>query len=377
MARRGLKFRGERGRLPPRPSSQYIRLPRSPGRYWLAAMRVEQFDPKADIRRLQNCYDMFASAWLGDDPNVPPPSFPMFRSWWVYSYVDEPKEFWLATAESDTPLGCYVLELPTRENRANGFLDVLVAAGSRRRGIGTALLAHAARQAEQASRVLLMGGTRIGSAGADFAASVGAKPGLQDARRILDVGPDLHDRLPGLHADTETHATGYSIRRWTGATPGDLVSGVCVLFTAMADAPHDAAYEPVTWDAARLRADDERAAARGTRDYSVAAIHDETGDMAALTQVTVDPAGPPGWAHQQITAVTRQHRGHRLGMLLKVAMLAWLAEAEPQLRRIITYNAVPNQYMIAVNEALGHRVSDLFQSYELPVEAALKLPVSV
>ena len=99
--------------------------------------------------------------------------------------------------------------------------------------------------------------------------------------------------------------------------------------------------------------------------------------MAALTQVTVDPAGAPGWAHQQITAVTRQHRGHRLGMLLKVMMLSWLAEAEPQIRHIITYNAVPNQYMIAVNEALGHRVSDYFQSYELPVEAALKLPVSV
>jgi len=180
-----------------------------------------------------------------------------------------------------------------------------------------------------------------------------------------------------LLADAQPHAAGYSIRRWTGPTPADLVNGVCVLFSTMADAPHDEAYEPETWDAARLAADEERAAARGSRDYSIAAIHDNTGDMAALTQVTVDPAQPPGWAHQQITAVTRAHRGHRLGMLLKVMMLGWLAEAEPQIRHIVTYNAVPNQYMIAVNEALGHRVSDYFQSYELPVEAALKLPVSV
>lgn len=340
-------------------------------------MHIEQFDPKTDERRLRDCYDMFASAWTEDDPNVPPFSSAMFRSWWTYDDVDESRQFWLATAEAGTPLGCYELKLPMRENRQNGFLELLVAPGSRRRGTGTELLAHAARRAERAGRALLMGGTRIGSPGTEFAASVGAKPGLQDARRILDVGPDLHAKLSGLRADAEPHATGYSIRRWTGATPADLVNGACALFTTMADAPHDEAYEPETWDTARLQADEARAAARGSREYSIAAIHDETGDMAALTQVTVDPAQPSGWAHQQITAVTRQHRGHRLGMLTKVDMLAWLAGAEPQIRHIITYNAVPNQYMIAVNEALGHRVSDYFQSYELPVEAALKLPVSV
>jgi GNAT superfamily N-acetyltransferase len=337
-------------------------------------VHLEQFNPKTDGRRLQSCYDMFAAAWPEDDPNVPPPSFAMFRSWWTYDHVAETRQFWLATADASTPLGCYELKLPMRENRQNGFLELLVAPGSRRRGTGTALLVHAARQADQEGRVLLMGGTRIGSPGVEFAASVGAKPGMQDARRILDVGPDLRARLPGLRADAEPRSRGYSLRRWIGATPQDLVSGVCVLATTMADAPHDEAYEPETWDAARLAADEERAAARGTRDYSIAAIDDESGDMAALTQVIVDPAGAPGWAHQMITAVTREHRGHRLGMLLKVAMLEWLAEAEPQLRHIITFNAVPNQYMIAVNEALGHRVSDYFQSFELPVEAALRLP---
>ena len=350
-----------------------IRLPRGAGQYWLAAVRIEQFDPKTDGQRLQTCYDMFASAWADDDPNVPPFSFAMFRSWWASDSLDEPRQFWLATAESGTPLGCYELRLPTRENLSNGFVELLVARGSRRRGIGTVLLAHAARQADQAGRGLLMGAARIGAPGPAFAASIGATAGLQDARRILDVGPDLHARLRGLRAEAEPRATAYSIRRWVGPTPEDLVGGVCALVSAMADAPHNAAYEPEIWDAARLRAEEERMAARGSRDYSVAASHGETGEMAALTGVMVDPAGAPGWAYQMLTAVTREHRGHRLGILIKVAMLEWLAEAEPQLRHIMTFNAVPNQYMIAVNEALGHRVSDYFQSFELPVEAALKL----
>jgi len=77
--------------------------------------------------------------------------------------------------------------------------------------------------------------------------------------------------------------------------------------------------------------------------------------LAALTQVSVDPPDP-GWAFQLITAVTAAHRGHRLGLLVKVAMLEWLATAEPQLKRITTWNAEDNKYMIAVNEALGYTV---------------------
>lgn len=77
--------------------------------------------------------------------------------------------------------------------------------------------------------------------------------------------------------------------------------------------------------------------------------------MAALTQVGVDPADP-GWGHQMNTAVTRKHRGHRLGLLAKIAMLELLAAAEPQLERVVTWNAESNRHMIAVNEALGYTI---------------------
>jgi hypothetical protein len=64
----------------------------------------------------------------------------------------------------------------------------------------------------------------------------------------------------------------------------------------------------------------------------------------------------PTVADQHDTAVTRAHRGHRLGMLLKAGMLLWLAEAEPQLETVDTWNAESNDHMISVNEALGYRV---------------------
>ena len=335
-------------------------------------MRIEQFDPGTDETRLRACHEMAVSGHAEDDPNTPAVSFGMFRGWWIYGFVGEPREIWVAATDSGVPLGAYYLSLPVRENRTIGFIDLVVGLSARRRGIGTTLLAHAADQADSAGRTLLSSNARVGSPGDAFAAAAGAKSGLQDARRVLDFGPGLSARLPQLRAAAEPHAAGYTLRRWSGPVPEDLVGSACSLYTAMEDAPHDEGVEPMRWEPAMVRTAEEREVAQGLRSYSVAAMQETSGEMAALTQVTIDPA-IDGWAFQEITAVTRPHRGHRLGLLVKVVMLEWLAEVEPQVRQIMTYNAVQNEHMVAVNAELGHRISDYFQSFELDVAAGRKL----
>jgi hypothetical protein len=104
----------------------------------------------------------------------------------------------------------------------------------------------------------------------------------------------------------------------------------------------------------------------GLRPHVVAAQAQGSGDMAALTQVAVDPAMPE-WGFQELTAVARPHRGHRLGLLVKVAMLDLLAAEEPQLTRIITGNAGGNEHMIAINDRLGFEVLDRWLTWELDV----------
>ena len=64
----------------------------------------------------------------------------------------------------------------------------------------------------------------------------------------------------------------------------------------------------------------------------------------------------PTIGHQHDTAVAREHRGHRLGLLLKADMLQWLRAEEPQLETIDTFNAESNSHMVSVNERLGYRV---------------------
>lgn len=50
------------------------------------------------------------------------------------------------------------------------------------------------------------------------------------------------------------------------------------------------------------------------------------------------------------------HRGHRLGLAVKLANLDALADVAPSVRRIFTGNARVNAPMIAVNDLMGFEI---------------------
>jgi hypothetical protein len=87
--------------------------------------------------------------------------------------------------------------------------------------------------------------------------------------------------------------------------------------------------------------------------------------MAALTQLATDP--DTRWASQSITAVRPGHRGHRLGLLVKIAMLELLRDHEPSVRHVSTGNAAGNGHMVAINARLGFEISAVSRFYELGI----------
>ena len=177
--------------------------------------------------------------------------------------------------------------------------------------------------------------------------------------------------VAGLRASAQAAAAGYTLISWTQDTPEEYLDQMVAIELAMSDAPHDPSWEEPAWDAERVRATDRRRRLQQLRSYAVAARHDATGDLAGVTRVEVAP-DEPGWIHQGVTAVVRAHRGHRLGLLVKLAMLEWLARAEPQRQWIITGNAGTNEHMIAINEALGYqRFGRPVLFFEIPADRVL------
>jgi GNAT superfamily N-acetyltransferase len=69
------------------------------------------------------------------------------------------------------------------------------------------------------------------------------------------------------------------------------------------------------------------------------------------------PRDAPALGYQQDTLVLREHRGHGLGLALKLANHRALVAALPGVLRVRTWNAVENAHMLAVNTALGFRPS--------------------
>ena len=102
-----------------------------------------------------------------------------------------------------------------------------------------------------------------------------------------------------------------------------------------------------------LRAEETLMARQGRTPYRSVAL-DPAGRVVAYTEV-VTTAHEPDRAYQWGTLVHADHRGHRLGLAVKVAAQRLLQQHAPGVRGVWTWNAEENVPMIAVNEQLGFR----------------------
>jgi GNAT superfamily N-acetyltransferase len=330
-------------------------------------MRIEQPDP-ADQQVARACYDVMLAAHEADDPIEPVMSFGLFSLYLREGWEKTPGEVWTAVDEAGAVVGFYRMQLPDLENRDEANSGPTVHPAFRRRGIGRALLRHEGERAAAHGRTRFGASVTIGADGDAFARAVGARADLDEVRRVQYLREIAPGTVADLRASAEKAATGYSLVSWAGETPDEYCDGVAEVFNAFNDAPHGANEEPSHWDAQRIRERTGAAVRAGLiRRHSVAALSDATGEMAAYSEVIIDP-GCPDWGFQQLTAVVKPHRGHRLGLLAKTAMLELLAAAEPQVERIATGNAATNAHMIAVNEQLGYRVVEPgWRAYEMNV----------
>ncbi|WP_203717699.1 GNAT family N-acetyltransferase [Asanoa siamensis] len=274
----------------------------------------------------------------------------------------------------DEPVGFLELDLPFLENTTIADLRLDVLPEHRRRGVGRALLEFAANTARADGRKQLIattvhalpGGPARPVDGEAFARSAGATLALTDVRRRLEISTLDDAALDAMVAAAWSKAAGYSLVSWHGPVPEEYLADVAYLDgRLMADAPlGDLAYEAEKIDGARIREQEAARELRGKRGYTTAARHDATGRLVAVTALelgaTVD------WhAFQQITLVDPDHRGHRLGVLVKVENLRTALPAEPALRAIDTWNAAVNSHMITINEAMGFRPVDGWHNWQL------------
>ena len=271
----------------------------------------------------------------------------------------------LAAGDPGGPiLGVGLMERSLVDNLHAVEVTVAVHPAYRRRGVGTALVAGMGEAAAADGREVLNSIVDVPLSVAahhpsrSFAPKVGFTPTLGGNTRHLrlPVDPARLDQLRGVVAGVRD-AADYRTFTFDAPWPEELMEDHGELLRRMStDEPAgDSEREEEFWDERRLRESEELLVARGASKFVAVSQHAPSGRVVAMSEILVG-ADTPAQAWQAVTVVDRAHRGHRLGLAVKIANLDALAARAPAVRLIVTGNAAVNAPMIAVNDMMGFEV---------------------
>ncbi|HEV2798435.1 MAG TPA: GNAT family N-acetyltransferase [Nocardioides sp.] len=263
-----------------------------------------------------------------------------------------------------TTVGAGWMRTPLMDNPELAEVTVHVLPEHRRRGIGTAVLEHLEDVARQRGRRILNSlaswaydsgpDAAGGGSGPAFAAARGFDLALSEVQRELTLPVD-DALLAGLAEDAARSHQAYTLRSWSGPVPDDLLQGWAEITSTLApEAPMgELELEPVVISTEAVREREVTVERQGRTKYNTVALS-ASGEVVAYSDLATT-IHEPGRAYQWGTLVRRGHRGHRLGVAVKVANLQLLQRERPDVRRLTTYNAEVNSHMIGVNEVIGFR----------------------
>jgi GNAT superfamily N-acetyltransferase len=162
------------------------------------------------------------------------------------------------------------------------------------------------------------------------------------------------DEVRRLLDEARAASTDYRVVQWFAPTPAEFVEGYAWMKSRMStDAPSAGMqFDEEGWDAARVAEHDARYTDSGRILQVTAAQHIATGALCAFNELVIGK-DRSGASHQEDTLVLKEHRGHKLGTLVKCAGLLSWREVAPHSHRVMTYNAEENRPMLDINEAIG------------------------
>lgn len=169
---------------------------------------------------------------------------------------------------------------------------------------------------------------------------------------------DLRSDPAPLREAMETAQTAagpdYRVLQWLAPTPPEHREGYAAILARLStDAPSgEMDFVAEVWNAERVVRREKRLTGAGQALSVVAVQHIPTGDLVAYNELLI-ASDRTGVTHQLGTLVSSEHRGHRLGALVKCANLLHWRELMPLSPVVSTFNAEENRPMLGINEAIG------------------------
>lgn len=332
----------------------------------MSDLLIRRLDP-ADDADMEGFQEVYAAAELAEDPDAA-----------LYSREDgvailtQTQGGELSAAfgafVDDRMVGELMVSLPQLDNLDLARVWLWVHPSHQRRGVGTRLAQQGHAYVRDAGRHLCQAQGRIGAdrdnGNLRFAKSLGYDLANTEIERRLALPADA-DRIARLEVEATPYHRDYEIRAVVGPVPDDLADSYIRLknLLTVEAPPGELVLEPEQDTVSELAAQDRDLAASGrTRVAAYALTHE--GEVAGYSVAAVSD---PRYQHvdQWGTLVDPAHRGHRLGTAVKCAMLRSVSESFPDKRFIGTTNAETNAPMVAINEALGFEVVQVYGDFQV------------
>ncbi|MET0735198.1 MAG: GNAT family N-acetyltransferase [Microbacterium sp.] len=283
---------------------------------------------------------------------------------------DELRLMWVILVDG-VPVGRVGVDIPQQEGSKTVFWLIELLEDVWSRGIGTTAYELVERTAREHGRTVLQSWathpasdgphidapTGFGSIPDDHAAQFYRRHGYTLEQVERNSAFDLRgsfDVVERLLAEATAASDGYRVVQWSPPTPEEFVAGYGWMKSRMVtDAPAAGMeFDEEVWDAAKVARHDAKTTDAGRLMLVTAAQHIATGEVCAFNELVVGIDRTEA-SHQEDTLVLKEHRGHKLGTLVKCAgLLAW-RDLAPESPRVLTYNAEENRPMLDINEAIG------------------------
>ena len=340
----------------------------------VAGYRIDRVDPtelpEAEQEAVARLWQVMGKELLPEEPARPLPSI-------LARLRAKPKNQWSVRFRARDAKGNVVGWIGggrshvDPENPHLIWSELQVHPDHRRKRLGTALLREFVRACEgQHPSIVFMGmaNDRVPAA-EPFLRGIGATPGLPMKTNQLDL-PAVDRKQIAEWAKLDPK--GYRLERIDRVVPDRLMAAYLASSNGMNDAPKGD-LKMADWKLTEQQVRDREDWFKqvGAEWWLILAVHEATGQGAGFTEVTYDPKQP--WViWQQGTAVIDPHRGHKLGLWMKAAMLDRILRERPEAKLIRTGNANTNAQMLGINTQLGFKVAWQSTLWQVPIADARK-----
>lgn len=313
---------------------------------------VREWDPRtASSAEIESLLDALNAVYAADLPEDPQWQSSSLREYLSEVMPGERRISWIAQEDPgpDGQPGRIVGHVHVLLLGSMGVIEVLVRPEARRRGLGRQLIIQAARRTYQEGfsslGVEVIGGTPT----VGFYEALGFSREYVETRSVLRLASVDWDALNEMARGI---GDGYHLEFHPGGPPEELIEAYAKAKAEARVDDGDLDLRPSSCDPQRLRDSLNCLHSRGMKPYIVLALHEQTGEVAGLTEVVV-PAQHPTRADQYDTIVVQEHHGQGIDRAIKARMLFELRTAEPELAEVQTWNAQANEQMLRVNAELG------------------------